>query len=619
MPTDHPLNSPSSIPTATGGLVTRRRLIAGGALAALVLGFASAAWAGEPDAPLTSIYVFGDSMSDSGTYADKAPPGAGKFTTNPDPVWVEIIASQLGLPALTSHAAGGTNYAEGGARVASQLPTPGGLPPQFSRTPVVSQVDNFFAAGGTLNSHSLVVIQGGGNDVFDTLFNGPTYTPTDIQNLTTAANALATQVKRVKDAGAGVVVTESVPKFDIYNQLYKVALAAAKPNVLFFDTFKLVNQVEANPARWGIVNTTDQACKVGPISSYLCTPALYVTPDADKTYLFADSIHFTGAGQRIEADAIGASLIAPNLIGQLSYAAQSAGEAQSQVLSEQMNAIRVPESGTWKVFGSASLDDMRIGSAPQSPGVNSDIAAATVGAAYALSPTTLVGGALSWSTLDGDFSGGGGFKAQTVGLGVFGRRQWGTLNGWVEADYGHTDFNNIDRRIQDDLAVFNEVGSTDGERFALSTGVSDDLVKGPLMFTPKASLRYDHGRIAGYAEGGDDAVQAYFGSQKLETLVASIGLRVSLADQSARFRPYAEIGYADDLLNQDRQLLSVFNGAPVPWTTAIYKADPAYITYGAGVSTRLTRRVDLQIGVSGTADRGDLSDTMGFVGLRSAF
>jgi outer membrane lipase/esterase len=617
MPSHHPL-----APVAGAATEPRRRdagprrLLAGVAASTLLLGCGAARSA---DAPLTSIYVFGDSMSDSGSYASQAPPGAGKFTTNPDPVWVELVASGLGLPTLTSHVDGGTNYAEGGARVATTFTRPRD-PGDFSRTPVVTQVDNFFAAGGTLNSQSLVIIQGGGNDVFDTQANGKSYTAGDIQNLTTAANALAASVKQVKDAGAGTVVTESVPQFDVYNQLYKQALAATRANVLFFDTYKLVTQIEADPARYGIVNTTDQACKVGPIESYLCTPALYVTPDANKTYLFADSVHFTGAGQQMEAEGVLSALLAPTLIGQLSYVAQGAGQTQSDVLMEQINGLRAAAPGTWTAFGAISTDDVRIDSAPQQIGLGSNVAAANAGVAYALSPTAMLGAGLTFSTVDGHFSGpGGGFEAKTVGLGVFGRQRWGQLTGWVEADYAHSDFNDIDRRIDLGPAVLDEVGSTGGERFAVSAGATADLTAGPVLITPKLGLRYDHGRIAGYSEKGDDATEMTFGSQKLETLVASVGVRLSPAARDMTIRPYVEIGYDDDLLDHGRQLLVVSNGAPVTWTTPIFKADGSYLTYGAGLTTRVGDRIELIAGVQGVGDRGGLNSTAGFIGLRSAF
>ena len=73
-----------------------------------------------------SVVVFGDSLSDSGniaqfytpiarSYGFEIPAGT-SFTTNPDPVWAEIVAQTFGASG-TNSLAGGTNYAWGGACV----------------------------------------------------------------------------------------------------------------------------------------------------------------------------------------------------------------------------------------------------------------------------------------------------------------------------------------------------------------------------------------------------------------------------------------------------------------------------------------------------------------------
>lgn len=603
----------SQSPALSG--VARRAALA---LAASGLALAMACGAHADEQRLTKVYVFGDSMSDNGAYAASAPPGAGAFTTNPDLMWDELVTNALKLPTLKPHAAGGTNYAEGGARVAVTSPLQRGGP-DITRTPIVTQVDNFFKAGGTLDSHSLVMMVGGGNDVFAALSNGAAYTAADIQDLTTAANALAGQVKRVKDAGAGVVITESIPHFALYNQLYKTALAAAKPNVLFFDLYKLVAQIEADPGRYGIVNTTDQACNVGKIEAYLCTPALLVSPSANQTYLFTDSIHFTGAGQAMEADGVLSVLLAPNTIGQLSYVAQATGEAQRQPIMNRIAATGSPEAGTWTPFGGVTTDSQKIDANQMRYEVDSNVTGATFGADYAFSPATVAGAAVAWSSLDGNLGNQGGFAAQTVGLGVYVRHRLDRWTGWAEADYGHTDYDRINRTVHVGRAVFGESGSTGGERFSVAAGASTDLTFGPVLATPKVALRYDHGRIAGYAEAGDDVTQLTFGSQKLETLVALLGVRVQPSDPAARVRPYVEAAYNQDLLNQDRQMLLVENGAPVPWTSRIDTPDAAYATFGAGVTLRLPKRLELTAGVQAVADRGPLNETTGFIALSSRF
>ena len=64
-----------------------------------------------------SVVVFGDSLSDSGNIAQLyGLPAGTSFTTNPDPVWAEIVA-QTFEASVTNSLAGGTNYSWGGACV----------------------------------------------------------------------------------------------------------------------------------------------------------------------------------------------------------------------------------------------------------------------------------------------------------------------------------------------------------------------------------------------------------------------------------------------------------------------------------------------------------------------
>ena len=69
-----------------------------------------------PAADFSNAIFFGDSLSDAGSFAPALPPGAGRFTTNPGPVWTELLGARLGFR-ITPANQGGNNFAEGGARV----------------------------------------------------------------------------------------------------------------------------------------------------------------------------------------------------------------------------------------------------------------------------------------------------------------------------------------------------------------------------------------------------------------------------------------------------------------------------------------------------------------------
>jgi outer membrane lipase/esterase len=230
------------------------------------------------------------------------------------------------------------------------LAAPASLPPTGPSIPITNQINNFLAAGGAFRPNDLVYIQGGGNDFF--FFQGTGSSNNAI--LTTAANQLAAQVVRIQAAGAERIVTFAVqtggmPGLQLFNQTYAAALAAAGVNALYFDTDRLFNEIVANAASFGITNITSTAC-LG--SSLTCTPSTYRTPNANETFLLADSVHPSGITQRIQGQAVASLLQAPEQIGQLSYAAQSLLRGHRETLEGRCAAPSPKKAGA---FGSSAL------------------------------------------------------------------------------------------------------------------------------------------------------------------------------------------------------------------------------------------------------------------------
>ena len=158
-----------------------------------VLIVASALSAGA-SAAYSSLYIFGDSLSDTGNNAfvfdvvgasQGFPPGTlrtpvptpdntfiptypyatpvgGRYSNGP--VWAESFAAALGLSATASNL-GGTNYAYGGA-----VTGPLGNPNPFASFPanfplsLTTQVATFLAQNPQAPANALYVVDGGGND-----------------------------------------------------------------------------------------------------------------------------------------------------------------------------------------------------------------------------------------------------------------------------------------------------------------------------------------------------------------------------------------------------------------------------------------------------------------------
>jgi outer membrane lipase/esterase len=308
-----------------------RNLTAVVALASLT-GLASAA-------SYTGLYVFGDSLSDTGNiaaaigsnagqvianngYIPSQPYASGQFT-NGD-VWVKSFAEMIGLaPYATATLNGGANFAFGGARTSTDGT---GLPPSLTtQTGQFLTATHGYAPGG-----ALYVVAGGGNDARDALQAAAT-AATDAGRaaaITAAATAYAVNtgaiVDRLQAAGARNIIVWDVPNLALapavqiqgagatflggaVSAAMNGALAArlnGEAGVTLFDLYGIQGQIYANPSAYGLSNVSD-AC--GAVAN--CNAS---------TYLYWDGIHPTAAGHAL--------------------------------LARQMFITAVPEPGTWALF-----------------------------------------------------------------------------------------------------------------------------------------------------------------------------------------------------------------------------------------------------------------------------
>ena len=277
----------------------------------------------------SSLFVFGDSLSDSGNnflldqQITQVPisgnsfiptyPYASKAYTN-DQVWAQIVASSLGLSANPS-LAGGTDYAYGGARTGTTSPE--GAPS------LEAQVGSFLSQyGPMIPGNALYVVEGGGDNARDGLediaqcddpaciirvilstavsFAADIYT---IDAELEAAGAKNILVWNVPDLGKTPAVLADGALASILGttiaSAMNLALSAAigsDPDVKLFDDFDLLDGVIADPGAFGLTNVTD-ACAQFPN----CDPS---------EFLFWDGIHPTSAAEAIISDAID-SLVVP--------------------------------------------------------------------------------------------------------------------------------------------------------------------------------------------------------------------------------------------------------------------------------------------------------------------
>src|ERR1700726_3424267 len=117
---------------------------------------------------LSNAIFFGDSLTDTGWFLYKplsgprfgfAPPGAGTWTTNPDPGWAQIFAGKFGYSATAADTpgVGGNNYAIGGARVVAD---------SGNVLSTQTQIATYLAStGGVADPNAIYTYWAGSNDL----------------------------------------------------------------------------------------------------------------------------------------------------------------------------------------------------------------------------------------------------------------------------------------------------------------------------------------------------------------------------------------------------------------------------------------------------------------------
>ena len=306
---------------------------------------------------IRQVVVFGDSLSDVGTYkvGAIAQVGGGKFTTNPGPVWPETLGILLrarvtpyrqGFDGVVQ-ILGGTGFAMGGSRV-SQQP---GIGCNYDPTtdactaaltiPVTQQITDYLADNDDrFRRDQLVLLLAGANDIFFQLgvFQARVTAgvPQDqaaneaLAAVQQAALELAGQVRRILAKGASRVVVLNLPEISATPfgkapetapvrpliagmvQTFNGALAAGLQgtDATLLDLHAEFNRVLENPYRYLVREIDVPACDPAKISaitngleqggsSLFCSRQTLLQNGAALTYLFADGVHPTTLGHLI--------------------------------------------------------------------------------------------------------------------------------------------------------------------------------------------------------------------------------------------------------------------------------------------------------------------------------
>jgi outer membrane lipase/esterase len=553
---------------------------------ALALASISTAQAQE----FSDVINFGDSLTDAGNVAlidgnPLTPPGS-SFTTNPDPVYAQIVANAFGASGINS-LSGGSDYAYGGACVRANGGgfTCGLSPGSFS---ITSQVGGYLLAnGGHADGNALYTMWGGANDIFTyaaLVGVGPgTITAAQAQQLTgLSALTEVALIGQLQAAGAQNIVVLNLPNLGatpqaaalgasaqgsfaglsvIYNSTLNGGLATLADGIIPINAYGFLNEVLSDPGTYGFTNTTGTAC--GALSGSLaCGPAsdppgapdyaLHYAAGANYDYVFADGVHPTGHAHALLGQVVLSTIAAPGQVSMAGELPLQVYENHSNVLNQNifsMNRI-AREPGESNVYGSIQYGRSDYDATVNTAAFDSNVGSATLGAVVRYSDHISLGAAISFGNARGD-SFGSDIDGKEVLVSAYGVMNWnhGYILGIASGGSMSLD---IERNTDLFTTIRTDAGNTSASHLAFELGGGFTLGNDNFRHGPYASLTNQRVRVSDYAEDSVDSTAMWFSEFTRRSFVTRLGYQAM--GNFGSFHPYGRIAYARDTENDGQQV-----------------------------------------------------------------
>jgi len=550
-----------------------------------------------------TLYGFGDSLTDDGNlpkilgFDYPAPPYYKNHFSN-GPVWLEYVPGLTGLafsPA-DDYAAGGA-FANTGSLAGPLIPG------------VQTQIADAAAAGLRFTPADVVSVWAGANNYFSLIGSVPEGTALSnaaIQSgIATVTSAVTDDVAAVIGLGARRVLVFNVPDLGItpnylgsadaalatgvtneHNDILAGEIQALQRrtgvNIYYINADAALNEVLANPGRFGISNTT-QEC--------ILSPSCVNNPNTASTgYLFWDDVHpTTGVHEYL------AYLVA----NQLGADRNIAGEGQLMLLQtadflngidQRLAARRAadPQTGVVQYWLQGHYTQGTLSGTGDSNGFKDNAGSLIAGADYAFTPAVMVGAAIGWGQPHATFDGNSGLLHDNAWQGaVYADWHQGGAFATLTGDYANFTTATANRTgvpFSGDVTF-----RPSGDAYGVAAGAGYLFASGPVHYGPVGGLTYVHGGIGDYTESGEPLIIQHVDSQGFESLVGKAGISVTCdAGQESWWpHPTLSLSAAHEFADGSRTVQSYFLSADLPIHTKLEGYGGTYGIFAAGLTERL--------------------------------
>ena len=209
---------------------------------------------------------------------------------------------------------------------------------------------------------------------------------------------------------------------------------------------------------------------------------------------------------------------------------QLAAAAQPNLLAQGLFS-----KGGLSVFISGDYESKNRDVTALEDGYDSDLGSVTAGADYLLGTKGVVGVALNYQNLNGDFDGGGDFETMSYGVALYGS-YFPRENLFADLVFGYARKDYDVNRV----VAFNQGGApiiaptpitsnTDGNEFSLRGLVGYDVPMQRFTVGPRVGFNYVYTDIDGFTEKGSTGMELMFDDRSRTSFQSTLGVQASAA------------------------------------------------------------------------------------------
>lgn len=532
------------------------------------------------DGPFSQFVVFGDSLSDAGTFPDVSSPTFDglRFTNRTGPTYgpgeaygevgTQRLASMLGLQSQSATPvlrpdSGGTNYAVGGYRTDEILDSITRASDPTGATPY----PGYLTENPRVDSNALYYLNGGGNDIFQG------------RDMVTAASDLVAGVGALQAAGARYIIVSDLPDvgstplgtvnnaIDAWNGLSTTfnnelasRLQAQGGNYVLVNNRLLLAEVRADLAAFGFdPNVPQTAVCFDPSSSTApCLPdPTYsiggTAPDPNRL-MFNDGVHPTTAVHQISADYLYSIISAPWEVSLLPEMGRSALRAHLQQLDNELSARRGDWQavGAWRTFVQGGYNRPEYDGYGGGDGSGLSL---SLGVTQRLSETWLAGVSLGLAENSLELGRNDSeYDMRSYLATAFARYEHQRLFADFSLSAGYLDYHDLKRTFALGISERTEKGDTEGTLWGAAAKAGFNLMQpgNQLQFGPFVGASYQKVEVDGYSEQGERSTALSYDDQELDSLRLSLGLFGDYA-LSERTRLFGEVAREVEREDEDRR------------------------------------------------------------------